>query len=223
MSTFHFKHFDVRNDLSTMKVNTDGVLLGAAVPLSGDETRILDVGTGTGTIALMLAQRLLGVERTLPVSSKIQILGIDIDAPSVEEAAANFAASPWAECLRPELVPLQELDRAPRWDLIVSNPPYYDNSLQAPDPRRNAARHTEVGQSLSYRDLVSFAAASLSAGGRLALILPSVEEMPLLRYAASFSLFPKRITSVRTTPSKAPSRMIMVLAGGGGKRRRETR
>lgn len=213
MSTFHFKRFDVTNERSSMKVNTDGVLLGAVVRLSGGERSVLDVGTGTGTIALMLAQRLgdLGV-------SDCRITGIDIDAPSAEEASANFAASPWSGCLEARQEPFRKDAEGAEIDLIVSNPPYFDNSLQAAGDRRNAARHTEVaageGESLSYRDLVVFAERRLSPDGRLALILPADQEKALIRFAASYSLHPQRITRVRTTPRKAPSRIIAEFARG---------
>lgn len=196
-----------------MKVNTDGVLLGAVTELDGSERSVLDVGTGTGTIALMLAQRLSDSG-----SSEFHVTGIDIDAPSAEEASANFEASPWSEHLSAERTPLQQYSAGGQFDLIISNPPYFDNSLQATGERRNAARHAEVdaegGDSLSYRDLIIFAEEKLSAGGRLALILPSDQEKALLRFARSYSLHPVRITRIRTTPKKQPSRIIVQFGRG---------
>lgn len=208
MSTFRFKKFSVSNQRSAMKVNTDGVLLGAAVSLRGDERRILDVGTGTGCIALQTAQRLddLG-------ANDFVITAIDIDLPSVEEAALNFGASPWKSHLTARHTALQELAEEAggdeeAYELILSNPPYFDNSLQAPDQRRNAARHTEVGKALSYKELMDFAGRRLSPDGRLALILPSDREADLLRYGRFCSLFPCRILRIRTVPRKAPCRII---------------
>jgi len=196
-----------------MKVNTDGVLLGAVADLDGSERSVLDVGTGTGTIALMLAQRLSDSG-----SQEFHVTGIDIDAPSAEEASANFEASPWAGHLCAEQIPLQRYQPGDALDLIISNPPYFDNSLQATGERRNAARHTEVdaegGDSLSYRDLVIFAEAHLSERGRLALILPSDQEQALLRFARSYSLHPVRITRIRTTPKKQPARIIVQFGRG---------
>lgn len=213
MSTFKFKRFDVVNERSSMKVNTDGVLLGALVDIDGSERAVLDVGTGTGTIALMLAQRLSDCG-----STDFHVIGIDIDGPSAMEASANFSASPWAERISARQVPLQQYDSAESFDLIVSNPPYFDNSLQATGERRNAARHTEVdagdGSSLSYRDLVIFAEEHLCATGRLAIILPSDQEKALLRFARSYSLHPLRVTRVRTTPRKQPARVIVQFARG---------
>ena len=139
MSEFRFKKFSVRNDLSAMKVNTDGVLLGAAVPLGALPGRILDVGTGTGCIALIVAQRLADTG-----AEGFEIVGIDIDEPSAREAAANFAASPWAANLSAVHCPLRDFGGRGCWDLIVSNPPYYASDLQAPEFRRNAARHAGV-------------------------------------------------------------------------------
>ena len=201
MGVFHFKRFDVVNEQSSMKVNTDGVILGAAVTLRDDDRRVLDVGTGTGTVALMIAQRLEGAPSS--------ITGIDIDAPSAAEAASNFAASPWADKLRAIHVPLREYEADEQLDLVVSNPPYFDNSLQAPDERRNVARHTEVGDSLSYRELAEFAGRRLSDTGRLALILPADQEKPLLRCLRSYGLHPFRVLYVRTTPRKAPARIVV--------------
>ena len=207
MSTFSFKRFSVVNEHSAMKVGTDGVLLGAAVCIDGAMCHVLDVGTGTGTIALMLAQRLSDAG-----SAQFSITGIDIDGPSAEEAGANFTASPWAAHLQACLKPLQQYVPAEPVDLIVSNPPYFDNSLQAEGERRNSARHTEVpsqgGESLSYRDLAVFASAHLSPSGRLSLILPSDQEHALVRCMASYSLYMRRIMRIRTTQRKPVCRIV---------------
>jgi len=216
---FHFKRFDVFNSSSALKVGTDAVLLGAATVLGGKEKRILDIGTGTGVIALMLAQRTEYAARCdeagCTVVAEPQIIGIDIDSSAVTEASRSFEASPWNERLCAQHCALSEFaDRlyhpdAPAehelFDLIVSNPPYYDDSLPAPDKRRNEARHTG---SLSYREVISFAGDYLAPQGRLALILPFDVQRPLLRFASSFGLFPQRLISVRTTTNKAPCRLI---------------
>lgn len=200
MSTFRFKHFSVTNERSAMRVNTDGVLLGAAMGVRSEDRRLLDIGTGTGTIALMAAQRLSAAN-----AADFLVEAIDIDVPSAEEAAANFAASPWAACLEAHLCPLGEWSPKAPYDLIFSNPPYFDNSLTNPDERDCAARHTE---SLSYREILVFAAENLSEKGRLALVLPAEEQARLLREARSRGLHPFRLLKVRTTPSKQPRRLI---------------
>lgn len=203
-SVFRFKRFEVRNERSSMKVNTDGVLLGAAMGLDSSDRRLLDVGTGTGTIALMAAQRL----HELGASCLID--AIDIDQASAEEAAENFSASPWQASLRASHQSLEAFSEAcaDRFDLIFSNPPYFDDSLKNPDVRKSAARHS---LSLSYRDLIAFAADRLTPGGRLAMVLPSDCEQAMLRHARMFSLFPKRILRVRTVERKSPIRIIVEL------------
>ncbi len=214
MSVFRFKKFEVTNVRSAMKVNTDGVLLGASVSLDrlpeAETLQVLDVGTGTGTIALMLAQRLS--QRGCPA---FQIEGIDIDSASAEEAGENFSQSPWKEHLKARHIDLgalsEESDGTAGWDLIVSNPPYFDCSLKAPEIRRNTARHTD---SLSYKELMDYSTRNLNVGGCLALILPSDVEKPLLRYGRMCSLFPIRILRVRTTPRKLPARIVVEFLKG---------
>ena len=200
MAVFRFKQFSVVNERSAMKVNTDGVLLGRLMTLLPADQRLLDIGTGTGTIALMAAQRLSGIN-----SNAVHIDAIDIDEPSVQEAGINFAASPWPDFLEVRRVPLQQFEPDSQYDLIFSNPPYFDNSLTNPDARDTAARHTD---SLSYRDIFAFAERFLADSGRVALVLPSDEEARLCREARSRGLFLFRIVRVRTTPRKPVSRII---------------
>lgn len=194
---FRFKQFDVRNEASALKVGTDAVVLGASMTLSPEDGRLLDIGTGTGVIALMAAQRLS------EAGADFIIDAIDIDGPSAEEAALNFAASPWRTRLKSTHVALKDFDGS--YDVIFSNPPFYDNSLTNPDARESTARHTE---SLSYREICAFAAKALSQQGRLSMILPYEARTALVRTAAGFGLYPFRIISVRTTPNKAPRRLV---------------
>ena len=229
MSEFRFRQFSVKNEASAMKVGTDAVLLGAAMTLRPSDRSLLDVGTGTGVIALMAAQRLAALPTDsrpvtdmsaatiaeslpadacpaigIPPTSAFQIEAIDIDPASAAEAAENFAASPWSTHLRAHCIPLSRYC-ADGLDLIFSNPPYYDSSLKNPDARESAARHTET---LSYRELCAFAEAHLKPEGRLSLILPADCEKDLLRTAASFGLYPFRLLRIRTTPAKPVSRLI---------------
>ena len=154
MSVFHFKRFDVLNEASSMKVNTDGVLLGAATDIAPNDRYILDVGTGTGTIALMLAQRYSDIPESA-LTPERHICGIDIDGPSALEAAFNFNASPWAKMLEARHCPLRQYFPEHELDLIVSNPPFFDDSLLSPLERRSVARHTG-GPALSFASLVDF-------------------------------------------------------------------
>lgn len=203
MGIFRFKRFEVLNERSAMKVNTDGVLLGASMTIRPSDRYLLDVGTGTGTIALMAAQRL---EKIL---SDHSIVAIDIDEASATEAAANFINSPWSDNLRVFHTSLDEftmtvVDR--KYDLIFSNPPYFEDSLNAPEIRRNNARHTSTG--LSYREILDFASRYLSEEGRVSLVLPADIENSLCRHARMNGLHLFRIIRVRTVPRKAPSRII---------------
>lgn len=204
MSVFRFKRFEVINERSAMKVNTDGVLLGASAIVYPTDKYILDIGTGTGTVALMLAQRYSDM------NAEVSIEGIDIDRPSVEEAATNFAQSPWSGRLVSREVSLLDFEPERKYDLIVSNPPYFDDSLKNPDERKSAARHT----GLSYREIILFATKWLSEKGRLSMILPSDQKAAVLRYARSWGLSPEDIMLIRTVPTKQHSRMVLTLCHG---------
>jgi tRNA1Val (adenine37-N6)-methyltransferase len=186
-----------------MKVNTDGVLLGASMTIRPEDKRFLDIGTGTGTIALMAAQR---------SCADAKVDAIDIDEPSASEAAANFANSPWSENMQAFNMSLDEFakETLAMYDLIFSNPPYFEDSLTAPDERKSTARHTSDG--LSYRDIFDFASERLVQSGRVSLVLPADQERELCRYArmSGFHLF--RILRVRTVPRKAPTRIIAEFA-----------
>lgn len=210
MSVFHFKKFDVRNDKSAMKVNTDGVLLGAVAPLKPTDRQILDIGTGTGTIALMLAQRLSQDAGEIP--SGAMITGIDIDNDAAAEAGENFRESPWDGILAALHTPLSEYNPDRKFDLIVSNPPYYDASLTNPDARKAAARHTADG--LSYREILAFAETRLEQAGRLCIILPADQEKDLLRYGRMYGLYPVNTLRIKTVQRKAPSRIIVTFVAG---------
>lgn len=216
MSEFFFKRFSVRNELSAMKVNTDGVLLGTAMTIMPGCKRILEVGTGTGSVALIVAQRISALlsashpVQELPSDNpQFQIVAIDIDNLSASEARDNFARSPWAGNLTSKPVSLQEFTAVNpqplELDLIFSNPPYFEDSLKAPDRRRNTARHTDT---LSYRDIIDFSALHLSPKGIVSMILPADMEKELVRYAVSCGLYPHRLVRIKTVQRKAPVRVI---------------
>ena len=204
MSVFRFKRFSVSNDRSAMKVNTDGVLLGALMTVRPEDSLSLDIGTGTGTIALMAAQRIRASHSAL-----VSIRAIDSDALSAEEAAGNFRNSPWPDILSAIHVSLQEYSEGEggelRFDHIFSNPPYFDEVLKAPESRRRAARHSDT---LSYRDIIGFSATALADDGILSLILPAETETDLRRHAAMYGLYLSGIVRIRTTERKAPSRIV---------------
>ncbi len=194
---FTFKQFHIDHSRCAMKVGTDGVLIGAwcRLPLSG---RILDIGTGTGLIAVMAAQR----------ASGCMVTGIDIDAECVAQARDNAASSPWGGRIGIEQCALQEFFPTHRFDAIVSNPPYFEESLLPPDARRTAARHT---RSLTYAELVDGVVRLLDAEGRFSLILPAAESERFLS-AAHGVLFLTRRCDVRTTPGSGVRRVMMEFA-----------
>lgn len=221
-----------------MKVGTDGVLLGAWCGLRDTDRYALDIGTGTGLIALMLAQR--GEPNPLLVDA------VEIDADSADEATENAAASPWAVRIRIVNLPLQEFvsdrnapltarvqavpdpkytlaaaipgagptDRpgnARPYDLIVSNPPFFSGSLLPPDAARSAARHTV---SLSYGELICSAAHLLADNGRFCVIIPYEHSEDFLAVSVEYGFSAERITSVISKPGAVPKRSLMQLLKG---------
>lgn len=173
-----------------MKVGTDGVLLGAWAPLG---SRILDVGTGSGLIARMLMQR----------CPETEVEGIDIDEAAVAQAKENGVRAFQAR--------LQDWksDIGNCYDLIVSNPPYFQNSLKNPDRGRELARHTD---SLGYEELIAHSARLLKEEGQLALILPAEAEEEIRNLAARYSLFPTHITRVYSKKTKPARRVILAFS-----------
>lgn len=173
-----------------MKVGTDGVLLGAWAPLG---SRILDVGTGSGLIARMLMQR----------CPEAEVEGIDIDEAAVAQAKENGVRAFQAR--------LQDWKSniGDCYDLIVSNPPYFQNSLKNPDRGRELARHTD---SLGYEELIAHSARLLKEEGQLALILPAEAEEEIRNLAARYSLFPTHITRVYSKETKPARRVILAFS-----------
>ena len=218
MSTpnFRFKQFTVWHDRCAMKVGTDGVLLGAWTsitnyqsPITNTPLRVLDIGTGSGLVALMLAQRY----------PEAQIDAIDIDADAVAQAEENFARSPWfnrlhAYCVRAQdwlnqSVPsLEGRGRERFYSLIVSNPPFFQNSLKNPDKGREMARHTDT---LSYSDLFRHSARLLTDNGQLAVILPVEAENEAISLAQNEGLRPTRLTRVFSKATKPAKRILLAF------------
>lgn len=195
---FRFKQFVVRQDKCAMKVGTDGVLIGAWVSC-GNADSILDVGTGTGLIALMLAQK----------CGKAQIDAIDIDAVAYRQAKDNFEHSPWSDRLQSLHESLQEFSAksGKRYDLIVSNPPYFMDAHPAPSEARNVARHMD--ESLSIKELCEGVKQLLSPSGRFCVIFPFREGMRFLEYAEGHGLYANRLTKVKTKVEKHEKRLMM--------------
>ena len=193
---FQFRQFIVHQQRCAMKVGTDGTLLGAWAAAPSVKCRILDIGTGTGLIALMMAQR-------FPES---EVIGIDIDPEAVAQAHENVRLSPFSERITIEQQDLMKFDDTERFDVIVSNPPYFVDSLECPDDQRTMARHTV---SLTYDGLIRQAFRLLKDDGSLSLVIPA-ESRSLIESAASLSgFFLSRVCLVKTTPRKQPKRQLI--------------
>ena len=201
---FRFKQFYVHHDRCAMKVGTDGVLLGAWAPgvngviswlNRGQNVVCLDIGTGSGLVALMLAQRF----------PQAKIEAIDIDSNAVQQAQENFEQSAFCNQLSVHQARLQDWHGGP-YDLIVSNPPYFQNSLKNPDKGRELARHTD---NLSYEELIAHSARLLNPEGQLAIILPAETEKDICRMANDMGLCLTHITRVFSKESKPARRVLM--------------
>lgn len=177
-----------------MPVGVDGVLIGAWASSKGG--RVLDVGTGCGVVALMMAQR----------DMDAVIKGIDIDPPSVEEAAANFDSSPWRERLSAECVSFRDLDDTGQYDLIVSNPPFYDAGMKDLDTARKRARHS--GE-LSPETLVCGSSGLLAPGGVLSMIVPAEDCGKLVSLAENNGLSLSRACFVNDHQGSPEKRVML--------------
>lgn len=180
-----------------MKVGTDAILIGA---WAGKEMHsvnsILDVGTGTGIIAIMLAQRFASADVT----------AIDVDSNSAHEANENFRSSPWNNRCRAINAAAQNINPPPKYSLIVSNPPWFHDSLKPPDSHRRIARHTDE---LSFIDLTNAAARLLHPDGRFCVIIPFEAEGEFLNAAATAQMYCHRRCRVRPTPESKPKRLLL--------------
>lgn len=217
---FQFKRFVVEQQGAAMKVGTDGVLLGAWCRVTTLARRVLDVGTGTGLLALMIAQRSDDLCREADVEvdadaevagvSAIEIDALEIDEMSARQAAENFIRSPWNDRLNVIHESLQEYsaDRSAVYDHIVSNPPYFNNSLQCPDASRTKARHTA---DLNYHDLAHGVDRLLAGGGYVSLIIPCSEARQLAEVFDEYGFTVTRQTEVYPNEQKPPKRVLLEL------------
>lgn len=194
---FQFKQFTVHHDICAMKVGTDGVLLGAWTDVK-NASRILDVGTGSGILALMMAQRNLSAD----------ILAIDVNDKAVEQAVVNIKNSPFSDKIKVDHVSFQQLatDNKYVYDLIVTNPPYFVDSLKSPDKSRTEARHST---GLNLNDLFYFSKQIISENGSLSMILPFDQKMNALAEANSCGWFLLRSTDVYPKPNSKPKRVLL--------------
>ncbi len=185
---FQFKQFSVNQDRCAMKIGTDGVLLGAWCPIDNNPNSILDIGTGTGIIALMLAQR----------TNADQIEALEIDENAFEQATENFDNSPFADRLYCYHAGLDEFIEEPEdeYDLIISNPPFFVEDFKSTDEGRNLARFLDA---MPFEQLIEAADLLLSENGIFAVIIPFKEEEKFIALASKSELYPIKITRVRGT------------------------
>ncbi len=195
---FSFKQFTIYQDKCAFKVGTDGVLLGACADVSGARY-ILDIGTGTGLIALMLAQR-----------SEAEIVGIEPDLNSFEQACRNIENSKWSGRIKIEHTDLQRFDSGiKKFDLIVSNPPYFTDSLKNPDPEKAATRHNFT---LDNRELLEGVSRLLAEGGRMQVIMPYAEANILIAEAHKFGFYCNNILKIKSLPTSEIRRLILTFS-----------
>lgn len=196
-SYFEFKRFTVRHDLCAMKVGTDGVLLGAWA--TGGH-RVLDVGCGSGLIALCMAQRF----------PEAAVMAIDIDEGACRQTEINTKASPFANRITVRQVPFQQLCGV-GFDAIVCNPPFFKNSLKCPDSRRTQARHAS---SLTAFELMRHTAGLLTAGGTLSVVIPTDLRADYDSEALFAGLTPSRAYIISTVPRKSACRCLLEYRKG---------
>lgn len=205
MKPFHFKQFTIQHNKSTFKVGTDGVLLGAWGSVEDAQTA-LDIGTGTGLIALMLAQR----------NSILNIEAIEISKEAAQLASSNVLASPWNDRVR--VIQQNILDFATnvdkQYDCIVTNPPYFNAGTISPKRSKQGSRHT---LSFSHDNLLKVVNQLLKPSGRFALILPAIEGQQFIYKAKKDELHLNRLTQVRSKKDKVVERFLMEFGKEPGK------
>lgn len=197
-SYFQFKQFVVHQDRCAMKVGTDGVLLGAWADVE-HARRILDIGTGTGLISLMLAQR----------NANASIVGIEIDKNAADQTEENVRLSPFSERIDIRRISFQEFSAKTnqRFDHLVSNPPFFTDSLRSPDHSRSLARHSDT---LSLEELFCGAKQVAVEHARFSVIIPYLQKLQTLFAASDFGWHPARITNVFSlSHSKYPKRILV--------------
>ena len=200
MSVFQFKKFSVNQDQTAMKIGTDGVLLGAWTPIENNPKAILDIGTGTGIIALILAQR----------SEAEQIDALEIDESAYEQAVDNFENSPWGDRLFCFHAGLDEFVEEPEdeYDLIVSNPPFYSEDFRSENEQRDLARFHEA---MPFEDLIEAADLLLSENGIFSVIIPYKEEDRFIDLCAEAELFPVKVTRVKGSHKTPTVRSLLAF------------
>lgn len=204
MPAFSFKQFSLYHDSSSMKIGTDAVLLGAYVKIQR-ETRVLEVGCGCGVISFMMAQSAQNL-------SDIHFSAIDIDFSSIEEAKLNLTNFPYPTNLTFTQISLQNFilhQKSETFDLIVSNPPFFVNSLKSPNSIRSNARHSEM---LTFEELAQAAFFLLTQNGRMVVIIDFLSFSLFQKAMTSVGLFVYKILYIHTTSDFKPTRVILEIS-----------
>ena len=199
--SFQFKQFTLHQDRCAMKIGTDAVLLGAWTPIPKDIFSVLDIGSGTGILSLMLAQRTLAE----------QIDAIEIDEEAYEQCVENFENSNWGDrlfCYHAGLDEFVEEMEDESYDLIISNPPFYTDEYKSDTEKRNVARFQDA---LPFEELIDSAANLLNKFGVFSVIIPCKEEEKFIQIAKQFHLHPFKITRVKGTPNSELKRSLLAF------------
>ncbi|MEO8234960.1 MAG: methyltransferase [Flavobacterium sp.] len=198
---FSFKQFSIQQDKTAMKVGTDGVLLGAWTPIDHNPNSILDIGSGTGLIALMLAQR----------TSAEQIDALEIDEDAYEQATDNFENSSWSDRLFCYHAGLDEFVEEPEdeYDLIVCNPPFYTEDYKTDNEQRDLARFSDA---MPFEELIEAADLLLSENGIFSVIIPYKEEEKFITMANEYDLYIIKTTRVKGTPTSEIKRSLLAFS-----------
>ena len=194
---YHFKHFSLYHHRSTMKVGTDAILLGRWTEVKPMDT-VPDIGTGCGLLPLMLSQK--GVAH---------VDAVDIDKASVEEATVNFEASQWREHLKAYCIDIIDFRTEKKYDLIVSNPPYFNRFSQCDSERKSRARHNDAG--LSYATICQEVSRLMKPDGRFSLVLPADVAMEVLDTAERYCLYLHKRMTIMPIAGKEPNRVNLEL------------
>lgn len=196
---FQFKQFRIDQGQCAMKVTTDACIQGAWTPLPTQTKRILDIGTGTGLLTLMLAQR---TETAL-------IDAVEYDAIATEQAKENVSHSPWAERIAVCCNDIRDFESPEKYDLIICNPPFFDNALLGPQQEKNRARHTIA---LSKEELAAAIVKHLTPEGHVSILLPVPEFKYWLNVAEVYGLFPQELLLIRHRQGSEPKRIVAIMS-----------
>jgi tRNA1Val (adenine37-N6)-methyltransferase len=196
-NSFSFKQFTIKQEKAAFKVGTDGVLLGAAAKLAGVRN-VLDIGSGTGLIAIMIAQR-----------CNAEIVALEPDHDSYLQCLENVSLCRWKERISVENVSLQDYSGGGPFDLIITNPPFFSDSLKNPDPRKSASRHND---NLTHQELLQGVSGLLAMNGSFQVIMPYAPGNVFISEAGAYGLFCNSILKIRPLPGSEIRRLIMTFS-----------